>query len=137
MTFKSEHDIKFKTELALLVLSTAAVSVWAFDGNLLALMAALPLGVVTLVCAMQLFATSYTLGSDLLTAKSGLSRVSVAYKDITLVTDKKDAPAAGYVPLATASHKLYIFYTQDDKSYRLELSPLPRAEFVKALDEKL
>ncbi|MEG1942408.1 MAG: PH domain-containing protein, partial [Angelakisella sp.] len=104
---------------------------------LMAIMVFVPLALTAFVCGMQFFATGYTLDGDLLIAKSGLSKVMVAYGDITLVTYSKDNHADGYVPLATSSRRIYIFYTQDDKSYRLELSPYDMEGFVKALEEKL
>lgn len=138
MTFKAEHDLKFTLQFVLLA-ACAGVTLGAYllADNLLALIVSLPLLLATGVCGMQLYKTEYTLGDSLLTAQSGLSKVSVDYRDITLVTDSKDAPAYGYLPLATSSNKLYVIYTQDGKAYRMEISPRDREGFAKSLGEKL
>lgn len=138
MTFKAEHDTKFTLQFAFVTVC-AAVTLYGglFMGNILALFIAIPLTLTAAVSGMQLYKTAYTLGDSLLEAKSGISRVVVEYKDITLVTDQKDTPADGYVPLATSARKLYVVYTQDGKSYRMELSPRDREGFIKALGEKL
>lgn len=138
MTFKGEHDLKFTLQFTLLAVC-AGVTLGAFllDDNMLALIVSLPLLLAAGAGGMQLYKTEYTVGDSLLTARSGLSKVTVDYKDITLVTYSKEEPAYGYLPLATSAHKLYVMYTQEGKTYRMELSPRDREEFVRAMEEKL
>lgn len=138
MTFKGEHDLKFRLQFALLAMG-AAVTLGAFiwGENILAAIVSLPLLLATAVGGTQLYKTQYTLREELLEARSGLYRVLVDYKDITLLTEDRTVPANGYVPLATSSRKIYVFYTQDKKSYRLELSPQDREGFARELGKRL
>lgn len=138
MTFKAEHDLKFILQFALLA-TGAGVTLGAYllADNMLALIVSLPLLLAAGAGGMQLYKTEYTVGDSLLTARSGLSKVSVDYKDISLVTHSKDEPAYGYLPLATSANKLYVMYTQEGKTYRMEVSPRDREGFARALGEKL
>lgn len=137
MYFAVKRGPTLYAKAAALGLAALVCGLAAAGGNLLAWMALVPLLLVLAVCVAQLLRSSYYLGDGLMELKCGLQTLLVQYNQIEQVSQDKTLPADGYVPFALGPEKLYVYYQQEGKSYRLELSPADFQGFAQALSDKL
>lgn len=137
MYFAVKRGKGLYAKTAALTLAALVCAIAAFFGNLLAAMALLPLLLVMAVCAAQLLRCCYYLGDGLMELKCGLQTLLVQYDQIEQVGRDGTLPAEGYVPFALAAERLYVYYRQEGRSYRLELSPEDLEGFAQELTKRL
>lgn len=137
-TFTPKIDVSYRLITAFSgTAALAGLILWVvWGGWLIGSMLTLGGGIAFATALAQVCRTCYTLDEGSLDVRSGISKITVFYSDMVEVTTHKDAAVHGYVPMALSKDVLYIIYRQDDKNYRLELSPADRQGFLDALAQK-
>lgn len=137
MYFAVKRGPGLYAKCAALALAAVVCILAAAGGNLLAWLALAPVLLVSVVSAAQLLRGGYYLGDGLMELKCGLQTLLVQYNQIEQVSQDKTLPADGYVPFALGPDKLCVYYQQEGKSYRLELSPADMQGFIRELSARL